>query len=322
MDRTSEILTFLRGADDYISGDFISAKLGISRTAVWKYINQLEQKGYSITKLKGKGYRLTYTPDKLFAWEIFRYLDTHSIVKEIIYQDTIDSTNSFAFKLAIGGKPEGTCVVAEAQKSGKGRLNRVWFSPFGKNLYLSVILKPPVHPARVYPVTFLSSLAVHDTITTVTGITPILKWPNDVLIRGKKVCGTLLEISTEADMVRFVVVGIGFNINMEENEIDELIKDKATSLHIETNKIYERASVCGILLSNLDKYYSIFLKKGEQEICSIWEKTAQIKGKYLEINQMGEVYRGISEGIDASNGAMLINMDGKVKRIIAGDVSF
>ncbi|MCX5817069.1 MAG: biotin--[acetyl-CoA-carboxylase] ligase [Proteobacteria bacterium] len=321
MDRTREILTFLRGADDYISGDMISAKLGISRTAVWKYINQLEHKGYGIIKLKGKGYRLIDTPDKLFPWEIYRYLDTHSIVKEIVYQDNIDSTNSYAFKLALGGKPEGTCVVAEAQRTGKGRLNRVWFSPPGKNLYLSVILKPPVHPARVYPITFISSLAVYDTIERVTGIAPTLKWPNDVLIHGKKVCGTLLEISTEADMVRFIVVGIGFNINMKEKEIDEMIRNKATSLHIETKKTYERASICGILLSNLDKYYSIFRKKGEQDICNIWEKTAQIKGKYLEINQMGEVYRGVSEGIDTS-GAMLININGKVKRIIAGDVSF
>jgi len=321
MDRNSEILKFLRGTDNYMSGDMISAKLGISRTAVWKYINQLEQKGYGILKLKGKGYRLINTPDKLFPWEVYRYLDTDSIVKEIIYQDTIDSTNSLAFKLALGGKPEGTCVVAEAQRNGKGRLNRVWFSPPGENLYLSVILKPLVHPAKVYPITFISSLAVSDTIEKFTGIVPTLKWPNDVLIHEKKVCGTLLEISTEADMVRFIVVGIGFNINMKEKEIDELIKNKATSLHIETDKIYERASVCGVLLSNLDKYYSIFRKKGEQEICNIWEKRAQIKGKYLEINQMGEVYRGISEGIDAS-GAMLININGKVKRIIAGDVSF
>jgi BirA family biotin operon repressor/biotin-[acetyl-CoA-carboxylase] ligase len=321
MDRTSEILTFLRGTDDYISGDLISAKLGISRTAVWKYINQLELKGYSITKLRGKGYRLTNTPDKLFPWEVNRYLNNNSIVKEIIFRDNIESTNSFAFKLALGGKPEGTCVIAETQKSGKGRLNRVWFSPPGKNLYLSIILKPFIHPSRVYPVTFISSLAVYDTIKRVAGITPTLKWPNDVLIHGKKVCGTLLELSTEADMVSFVIVGIGFNINMKEKEIDEAIINKATSLYIETKKIYERASVCGILLSNLDKYYAIFRRTGEQEICNIWEKTAQIKGKHLEINQMGEVYSGISQGIDTS-GAMLLNINGQVKKIIAGDVSF
>lgn len=321
MDRTGDILTFLRGTGDYISGDLISAKLGISRTAVWKYIKQLEQKGYSISKLKGKGYKLTDTPDKLFPWEINRYLDSKSIVKDIIFHDNIESTNSFAFKLALGGKPEGTCVVAETQKSGKGRLNRVWFSPPGKNLYLSIILKPFVQPARIYPVTFISSLAVYDTIKEVTGIIPTLKWPNDVLINGKKVCGTLLELSTEADMVSFVIVGIGFNINMKEKEIDESIKNKATSLYIETGNTFERALVCGVLLSNLGKYYSIFCKKGEQEICSIWEKTAQTAGKHLVINQMGEVYSGVSQGIDAT-GAIILNIDGKLKRIIAGDVSF
>ena len=186
---------------------------------------------------------------------------------------------------------------------------------------MSVVLRPNIHPSRVYPVTFLSSLAVSDTITHITGLSPTLKWPNDVLIDTRKVCGTLLEISTEADIIRFVVVGIGLNINMNTQEIDESIKNKATSMYIETNKTYERAYVCGVLLSNLGKYYSIFLEKGEHEICSIWEKRAQIKGRHIEINQMGDTFEGISEGIDAS-GAMLLNVGGTVKKIIAGDVSF
>ncbi len=322
MDRTAEILTFLRNSNDYLSGDIISSKLGISRTAVWKYINQLEQKGYGVSKIKGKGYKLTNTPDKLYSWEITRYIDNkNSFVREIIYQDNIQSTNSYAFKLALAGRPEGTCVIAETQQGGKGRLNRVWFSPPGKNLYLSVILKPQIHPSRIYPVTFLSSLAVYDTIKMITGISPTLKWPNDVLINEKKVCGTLIELSTEADMVGFVIVGIGLNINMKANEIDDTIKNKATSLYIETKKIFERASVCGMLLSNFDKYYSVFRKAGEQEICNIWEKTAQIKGKQLEINQMGEIYKGIAQGVDSS-GAIILDIKGQKKRIIAGDVSF
>jgi len=320
MDRTSEILGFLRDTNSYISGDAISVKLGISRTAVWKYINQLEKKGYGISKLKGKGYSLVSIPDRLFPWEINRHL-YHSFVKEIIYKDTVDSTNAYAFKTALTGKPEGTCVVAESQSGGKGRLNRVWFSPAYKNIYLSVVLRPPLHPSRVYPITFLSSLAVSDTIKDITGLSTTLKWPNDVLINGKKVCGTLLEISTEADMVKFVIIGIGFNINMNAQETDESIKDKATSLYMETYKTYNRAYVCGVLLSFLEKYYAIFLEKGEREICNIWEGKAQIKGKYIEINQTGEVFKGISEGIDPS-GAMLLNVDGEVKKIIAGDVFF
>jgi len=320
MDRMSEILRFLRDANDYISGDTISTELGISRTAVWKYINQLEKKGYGISKLKGKGYSLVNIPDKLFPWEINRYLH-NSFTKEIIYKETIDSTNTYAFKLALTGKPEGTCIVAESQKSGKGRLNRTWFSPAYQNIYLSVILRPPVHPSKVYPITFLSSLAVYDTVKDLTGLPPTLKWPNDVLINGKKVCGTLLEISTEADMVSFVIIGIGFNINMDAQHTDESIKDKATSLYMETGKTYNRAYVCAVLLSMLERYYSVFLEKGEREICNIWESKALIKGKYIEINQMTEVFRGISEGIDI-DGAMLLNINGEVKKIIAGDVLF
>ncbi|MCX5798399.1 MAG: hypothetical protein NTU90_02325, partial [Proteobacteria bacterium] len=126
---------------------------------------------------------------------------------------------------------------------------------------------------------------------------------------------------TEADLVRFVIVGIGFNINMKKEEIDKDIQQKATSLFMETKKIYERASVCGILLTNLEKYYSVFEKKGEKEICEIWEKQAAIKGKYMEITQMGESYKGVSEGIDR-DGAMLLNINGQIKKIIAGDVNF
>ena len=321
MDRSKEVLAYLRNTHDYVSGDHMSNKMGISRTAIWKYINHLEQLGYKISKLKGKGYRLLASPDKLYAWEIDRYTETNLIGNKIIYKDELDSTNAFAFKLAYGGEAEGTCIIAETQDAGKGRLGRKWFSPVGKNLYISIILRPRIPPASVYPITFLSSLAVYDTIKALTDAEPVLKWPNDVLVAGRKVCGTLLELSTEADMVRFVVVGIGLNINMEEFEIDEEIKEKATSLFMLTKKPFERPMVCGILLTNIERYYSVFMEKGPHEICSIWEDRAKIKGKLLEITQMGEIYKGISEGIDR-DGGILLAIDGKTKKIIAGDVSF
>ena len=321
MDKIGEVLMFLRESRDYVSGDFIAARLHVSRTAVWKYINHLERLGYVFQKSKGKGYCITGTPDKLYAWEIDRHLRTDVTGRKIIHRENVDSTNLFAFKLALSGEPEGTCVIAESQGTGKGRLGRKWFSPAGKNLYISVILRPDIHPSSVYPVTFLSSLAVYDTIGELSGIRPSLKWPNDVLINGKKVCGTLIELSTEADMVRFVVVGIGFNINMQYGEIDEDIQKKATSLSIETKKVYERALVCGILLNHLEKHYRYFRQHGAQGTCRVWEERAAIKGKTLEINQMGESYKGIVEGIDR-DGAMLLNVDGEVKKIIAGDVNF
>ncbi len=318
MNRTREILGFLRQSSDFVSGDYMAAQLDITRTAVWKCLRQLEQMGYAFEKLKGKGYRLHVVPDRLYPWEIERWLQGASIGKTIIYKENIDSTNALAFRLALGGCEEGTCVVAETQSAGKGRLQRKWHSPYAKNVYMSVVLKPDLHPSRVYPLTFISSLAVYDTLVAL-GVKPRLKWPNDVLIDMKKICGTLIELSTEADSVRFVVVGIGFNVNMTRAEMDTEIKDKATSLFIETKNRFERARICGMLLGTLEGYYRILRTDGVDEICRLWEERAKTKGSYMEITQMDKTYKGISRGID-KDGAILLEQDGHVTRVIAGDV--
>ena len=288
MNRIGEILGFLREKEEYVSGDYISSRLGLTRTAVWTYVKQLRQMGYAIDTLKGKGYSLGTVPDRLYPWEVDRYLRTEFMGRNIEYRESIDSTNGLAFQLALADAAEGTCVVAEAQKAGKGRLQRKWFSPYGKNLYLSVILRPSLHPSCVYPITFLSSLAVYD---------------------------TLLQL------VRFVVVGIGLNVNMRRGEMAGEIRSKATSLHIETKIVYERARVCGMLLNNLETYYDLLRKHGTVRLVRTWEEKAEIKGKYLAITQMGEVFRGIAEGI-GDEGALLLNDNGKVRKVIAGDVSF
>lgn len=321
MDNLGEVLRHLRETPGFISGDHIAGKLAVSRTAVWKYMNQLERYGYTIEKSKGKGYRLVEAPDKLYGWEIDRFRASARIGSKIVHRDELDSTNNYAFKQAIAGEPEGTCIIAEAQEKGKGRLGRKWSSPEGKNIYLSVILRPSIHPSFVYPATFLSSLAVSDTIEQLTGLEATLKWPNDVLIGPKKISGTLIELSTEADMVRFIIIGIGLNINMDVKDLDSEIRSKATSFLIETKKTWERSRVCGILLTNLERYYEVFKNEGPRAICDIWEDRAGIQGKYLEINQMGEIFKGIAKGID-KDGAILLEIDGITKKILAGDVNF
>jgi BirA family biotin operon repressor/biotin-[acetyl-CoA-carboxylase] ligase len=318
MNRTREILGFLRRSSDFVSGDYMAAQLDITRTAVWKCLRQLEQMGYVFGKLKGRGYRLDAVPDRLYPWEIEQHLQSSYMGRPVIYREEVDSTNSLAFRLALGDAPEGTCVVAEAQSAGKGRLQRKWYSPYAANIYMSVILRPALHPSRVYPLTFISSLAVYDVLAAL-GLTPRLKWPNDVLIGAKKICGTLIELSTEADSVRFVVVGIGFDVNMTQEEMDPEIKDKATSLLMETKNRFERARICGMLLGALERYYQILKTDGVDEICRLWEERARTKGTYMEITQMDNVYRGISQGIDR-DGAILLKEDGRVTRVIAGDV--
>lgn len=319
MNRTREVLGFLRQSPAFVSGDYMAAQLDVTRTAVWKCLRQLEQLGYVFQKLKGRGYRLDVVPDRLYPWEIEQHLRSNSMGRSIVYKESIDSTNAAAFKLALGDAPEGTCVVAETQSAGKGRLQRKWHSPYAKNVYMSVVLRPTLHPSRVYPLTFISSLAVYDVLADL-GVTPRLKWPNDVLVGTKKICGTLIELSTEADSVRFVIVGIGFNVNMTKAEMDPEIKDKATSLLMETKNSFERARICGMLLGALERYYEILKTDGVDEICRLWEERAQTKGTYMEITQMNNVYKGISRGIDR-DGAILLEEDGRITRVIAGDVS-
>jgi BirA family biotin operon repressor/biotin-[acetyl-CoA-carboxylase] ligase len=319
MNRVREILGLLRAESGYVSGDQMAAKLSVSRTAIWKCLKQLEQIGYVFERLKGKGYRLHTVPDRLYPWEVERYIHTGFIGRPIIYRESLDSTNAVAFKLALSGCTEGTCVIAETQDSGRGRLQRKWYSPRGKNIYLSVVLRPELHPSEIYPVTFLSSLAVHDTLRF-TGIEPRLKWPNDVLVGNKKISGTLIELSTEADAVRFVVIGIGININMEKADMDAEIQEKATSLLNETKNRYERSRICGMLLNNLERYYDVVRQQGVDQICRLWENCAGVKGSFMEIRQMDRVYRGVCEGIDR-DGAILLNENGRLLRVIAGDVT-
>jgi len=317
MNRAAEVLGFLRGRRDHVSGAFMASRLNITRTAVWKVLKQLEQMGYTFERLKGRGYRLTGSPDRLYPWEVGRHLDTKFVGRELIYRDSVDSTNGVAFELALAGCAEGTCVVAEAQSAGRGRLQRTWHSPYGKNLYLSCVLRPALHPSEVHPLTFISSLAVYDTLAS-EGLEPRLKWPNDVLIDGRKVSGTLIELSCEADRVRFVVIGIGLNVNMADMNAE--IADKATSLLIVSRKPFERTRICGMLLGNLERYYEMVRSQGVGRVCRSWEERAGIRGAYMEITQMGRTYRGVSEGID-SDGAVLLREKGAVTRVIAGDVS-
>ena len=311
----------LREGSGYVSGDLIASRLSVSRTAVWKILRYLGRMGYAYDTLKGKGYRLISAPDRLYPWEVDRHLETRFVGREIVYKDSVDSTNSVAFDLALAGCKEGACVVAETQNAGRGRLRRHWRSPYGKNIYASSVLRPALHPSEVSPLTFISCLAALDTLTSM-GLAPTLKWPNDVLVNGRKICGTLIELSVEPDTVRFVVIGIGLNVNMDDADMDEEIRGKATSLFLETGNCFERARVCGMLLNNLEKYYEVVKSRGVGEICRLWEERAHIRGVSMEIVQTDRVYRGVSEGIGRDGAMLLREENGVVTRVVAGDVSF
>jgi BirA family biotin operon repressor/biotin-[acetyl-CoA-carboxylase] ligase len=272
-------------------------------------------------EVPGNGYRPAGAPDRLYPWEVERYLETQFVGREIIYKDSVGSTNGVAFELALAGCREGTTVIAETQDAGRGRHRRRWCSPYGKNIYASCVLRPALHPQEIPPLTFISCLAAFDSLSSM-GLAPALKWPNDVLMNGRKVCGTLIELIAQPDAAAFVVIGIGLNVNMSEADMAEEIWGKATSLFLETGNCFERAPVCGMLLNNLEKYYEVVRDRGVDEICRLWEERADVRGVSMEIVQTDRVYRGVSEGIGRDGAMLLRDENGCVIRVIAGDVSF
>lgn len=210
-----EILRLLRSADGYISGQELCNRFGVSRTAVWKAINQLKEAGYEIEAQQNKGYKLMAAPDLMTEAEIKSLMHTDWVAKEVLYFDTIDSTNIKAQELAEKGYPSGTLVVADKQESGKGRRGRSWVSPSGTGIFMTLMIKPDINPNNASMLTLVAALAVAKAITSVTGEEALIKWPNDIVVNSKKVCGILTEMNAQFDYINHIVVGIGINVHNE-----------------------------------------------------------------------------------------------------------
>jgi len=318
-----EILQLLReSASAFISGEEISHRLKVSRTAVWKRINYLRTLGYEIEASTRSGYRLIRSPDLLTPLEIKPFLKTKWVGKKIHYFQTLDSTNSQAYQLALNGAEEGEVVVAESQERGKGRLGRHWFSPPFLNLYLSVILRPNISPHQASLITLMAAVATADAIRKFSGLLPLIKWPNDILLGGRKVAGLLNEIQSEMDQIHFVILGIGINLNMDEKMFSKEIESIATSLKIEMGQTISRKNFLQSLLQELENWYTIFTKQGSVMILEAWRDRAQLKGRQIKVTSFGEILIGVAVDVD-SDGALILEMaDGKRKRVVAGDIIY
>ena len=245
-----KILRLLRENDDYISGQVICESLGVSRTAVWKVIKQLKNEGYAIDSVSNKGYKLTESPDVMSEAEISSRLDTEFLGKKLYYFETIDSTNEYLKHLPEEETVHGTVCVGDHQSAGKGRLGRTWISPRGSSIYISYLLKPDIEPAKASMLTIVAALSVAKAINIVTGLDTSIKWPNDIVVNSKKVCGILTEMTADMDRIERVIIGIGINVNMES--FDDSIKDMATSLRIESGMVVKRADIISCLLYTSD----------------------------------------------------------------------
>jgi BirA family biotin operon repressor/biotin-[acetyl-CoA-carboxylase] ligase len=319
--KAGTILTLFREQGGYVSGGEISRTLGVSRTAVWKHISALRDAGYVIDAVPSRGYLLVSAPDILNREEIAAQLMTSVIGKQLVCLDETGSTNADAFRLAEEGAVEGTVVMADAQSGGKGRRGRAWSSPAGVNLYCSVVLRPRVMPHEAPQLTFLSAVAVARTIAQVTGLRPEIKWPNDLLIGGGKVAGLLNEMSAETDGINFVILGIGVNLNMTMAQFPSDLRHPATSLFVATGSQVARVRFAAILLNELDRLYADFLAHGFGPVRKEWHLYCNARGRELVVSDAGmEVVRGRFDGIDGDGALLVRRPDGRVDRILSGDV--
>ncbi len=313
-----KILTLLVNADDYISGEAMSEQLGITRSAVWKYINKLRTEGYEITSVTNRGYKLNASPDIISADALAPYLKTHCIARSIVCLDETDSTNDEAKRSH--DMPDGTLFTADRQTSGKGRLGRGWSSEKMSGIYMSLLLKPNISPEEIPKLTLIAGLAVCNALNAFLtgGVRAGIKWPNDIIIGTKKVCGILTEMSAETDRVEYAVCGMGINVNTRF--FDEELSAKATSMFRETGVSYIRAKIIAAVMNEFEPLYESFLADGPDAILPEYKKNCITIGKRVILSYKKNTYDTIAEDID-SDGYIVAEINGEKHHISSGEVS-
>jgi BirA family biotin operon repressor/biotin-[acetyl-CoA-carboxylase] ligase len=305
--------------EKWISGEELAQRLSLSRTAVWKHIKILKKEGYEIESSSRLGYLLRSSPNLMFPSEIRYGLKTKDFGKKIHYFSEIYSTNNKAKELAFAGASEGTLVIAEKQTGGRGRLGSGWFSPPG-GIWFSLILRPQISPSDILKITLLASVAVAEAIQEATSLKPKIKWPNDILLDGKKLIGILTEMETEADTVHFIVLGIGINANIEMAEFPSDLRKTAISLIAALGKDVDRCEVLRYLFQRLEYYYTQLKSGNFSSILKLWKQGSESLGSRVRVETMGKTIEGKAVDIN-DQGALIVELDsGETKTIWSGDI--
>lgn len=315
----AEILTILKDTDGYVSGQELCERFGVSRTAVWKAMNQLKKEGYEIESVQNKGYHLVKTPDILSKNELVSIRKTKWVGTEICYFDVTDSTNTQAKSLGEGDAPNGTLVVAGKQESGRGRRGRSFESPAGTGIFMTLLLRPEIEPQNASMLTLVSALAVAKGIEHMVNLPVQIKWPNDIVINGKKVCGILTEMSAQMDYVNYIVIGIGINVGNEE--FPEEIKDVATSIYLESGKHVNRAMLIEKIWEEFEDYYELYEKT--QDLSSLvkeYDSYLVNRGQKVRVLDSKEPYEGKAMGI-TDRGELIVDTWEARRLVSAGEVS-
>lgn len=306
----------------WVSGEQVSNQLGISRAAIWKQINSLKKDGHQIESAPKKGYRLAQAADLILPAEIAAGLTTKVMGRpDLVCLKKTDSTNLRAKALAAHGAAEGVVVVAETQTSGRGRRGRSWYSPPGQSIYTSIILRPPMAPAQAPQITLMTAVALAQTLSQTAGLDAKIKWPNDILINGKKIAGILTEISTDMDVVDYVVVGLGINVNTPENEMPVDIREIATSALIQKGRPLPRVALLCALLKIFEQCYEQLNTEGFPPIMVKWRQMSDIIGQPVYVDVLDKRYTGIVAAVDDDGVLILEDAHGRRHRIFSGDVT-
>lgn len=318
MDR--KILEFLKNhRADYVSGEAMSKHLGVSRTAVWKHIKELRELGYEIESSTRKGYRLLGEPDLFTGDELSMAMTTRYLGKKVICFKTIGSTNNY-LKEHADELPEGTLVVSEEQKTGRGRLGREWTSPSGKGIWMSLLLKPEISPQQAPQITQIAAAALIETVKDLHGLDVKVKWPNDIVINGKKTCGILTEMVAEIDRISHIVLGIGVNANIDS--FGGELSEKATSLKLEKGEAIDRKEFVTYFLARLEALLDSYFEDGDFErALDICRTHSAVIGKKIRIIEKNNSVEVLAAGINQDGELVVQYEDGSVRTVLSGEVS-
>ncbi|MFC1977034.1 biotin--[acetyl-CoA-carboxylase] ligase [Chloroflexota bacterium] len=304
----------------HVSGEQLGKRLNISRTAVWKHVNELRKKGYQINSSPKLGYSFIKSTDLLLPEEIGLGLETLVIGKRILHHQEVTSTQDVAEQLARGGANEGTVVIAEMQTKGRGRKGRNWISPSDGGVYISIILRPNLLPSQIIQIPLIAAVAVSKAIQIATPLQPSIKWPNDIIIGGKKVAGILTEMSCETDGIHYVVLGIGVNVNTPRTLLATLTGGIADSLADECGEPVSRVMLVQYVLSEFESVYTQFLAFGFSSIREDWKRLNNTIGSWVKVSDGEEIVEGTAFDIDEGGFLLVRKENGDFERIISGDV--
>ncbi|MBP1961928.1 biotin--[acetyl-CoA-carboxylase] ligase [Paenibacillus aceris] len=311
---------FQESPEAYVSGEEISRRLNVSRTAIWKHIEELRAAGYEFEAAPRKGYRLVSKPDKWQVTELLQGMRTKVLGQKVHIYGEVDSTQTIAHSLVASGAPEGTLVLAEAQTAGRGRMGRAWHSPAGKGIWMSLVLTPRVPVYFMPQLTLLSAVALCRSIQKVCRVDIGIKWPNDLLIKGKKVSGILLESSGEDERLKYVIAGIGISVNLKVDDYPEELRKVATSLAIESGTEIKRETLVQEFLLEFEELYALYLEEGFSPIRLLWEALSVTLKRPIRTYTPNGVIEGFADSLDDSGALTVITENGEKIKVYSGDI--